>query len=341
MVLTVDGSSEIVLGVTPDVTEGIEGLAKINEYIGRLPTDYRTALDLLNTLDYGSASTIPIDKVQRWDKQPRKYFNEGKLFELAAGIKCAGQLQPGIVRPIGDGRFELIDGERRFRACKLAGVDTYRAFVVDVDDAIARRIVSIVSNFAREGHTTGEIVHEVSCYNTDGVPVQVIAGFLGMSPANVYNYLKLENLNANLLPYLDPPTPPDERLRMVVALQLVKLDTVRQMEAFDSLRHNLPITQRAAMVVVERMLLAGAERNPNVSTRPYRTSDGISNLTKATSQMSRRVADLRDITIPLLLEKLGPDRAPLDPTIQLLTALQGEVAELITLLKGEKGDTGI
>jgi ParB family chromosome partitioning protein len=72
----------------------------------------------------GTALEVDINLVHPNKKQPRTYFDEESLNELAASIKEVGVMQPPIVREIGDGNYELIMGERRLRASKLAGLKT-------------------------------------------------------------------------------------------------------------------------------------------------------------------------------------------------------------------------
>ncbi len=82
--------------------------------------------------------------------QPRTIFNSEKLNELADSIKVQGVLQPIVVRPIGTDQFEIIAGERRWRASKLAGLNTIPAICRDIDDRTALA-VALVENIQREG----------------------------------------------------------------------------------------------------------------------------------------------------------------------------------------------
>ena len=75
--------------------------------------------------------------------QPRKYFDKDALEELSESIKENGLLQPILVREYADGRYQIIAGERRFRACKLAGLSEIPAIVLDKDDRDAAQIALI------------------------------------------------------------------------------------------------------------------------------------------------------------------------------------------------------
>ena len=73
------------------------------------------------------AATLPVDVIQRGRYQPRRNFDEDKLRELADSITAQGMVQPIVVRPVGDKQYEIIAGERRWRAAQMAGWGTYRS----------------------------------------------------------------------------------------------------------------------------------------------------------------------------------------------------------------------
>ena len=77
---------------------------------------------------------VPIDRIDPNPEQPRLAFNQETLEELAASIREHGVLQPILVRPVGVNRFQLIAGERRWRASTIAGLETIPALVEDIDD---------------------------------------------------------------------------------------------------------------------------------------------------------------------------------------------------------------
>src|SRR6185436_10809629 len=92
---------------------------------------------------------IALDRIESNPEQPRLAFNEETLQELSASIREHGVLQPILVRPLEGNRFQLIAGERRWRASKLAGVDSIPALIEDIDDDTALEI-SIIENLQRE-----------------------------------------------------------------------------------------------------------------------------------------------------------------------------------------------
>ena len=112
------------------------------------------AIFLDNTLVDGGnnenkISTLKISLVDPKSDQPRKYFDKESLEELAESIKENGLLQPILVREYGAGRYQIIAGERRFRACKLAELTEIPAIVLDKDDKAAAQI-ALIENIQRE-----------------------------------------------------------------------------------------------------------------------------------------------------------------------------------------------
>ena len=92
---------------------------------------------------------IPIDMIDPSEKQPRRTFDEDSLLALAGSIRASGVLQPVLVRPLPNGRYELIAGERRWRASRLAELESIPAIVRRHDDAASLEI-ALVENMARE-----------------------------------------------------------------------------------------------------------------------------------------------------------------------------------------------
>jgi ParB family transcriptional regulator, chromosome partitioning protein len=99
--------------------------------------------------DSAALQEIPCSAVRPNQHQPRAYFDEEALVTLSASIRELGVLQPILVRPAGDGEFELIAGERRWRAAKRAGLQTIPALVRTVEDAGALE-QALVENLHRE-----------------------------------------------------------------------------------------------------------------------------------------------------------------------------------------------
>ena len=92
---------------------------------------------------------VPLDLISPSPRQPRRTFDEESLLALAESIKLRGVLQPVLVRPLVSGRYELIAGERRWRAAQVAELETIPAIVRHRDDAVSLEM-ALIENMARE-----------------------------------------------------------------------------------------------------------------------------------------------------------------------------------------------
>ena len=137
---------------------------------------------------------IPIDQLEPNPFQPRTRFDEDALAELAASVKQSGLLQPVLVRRLGDGRFQIVAGERRWRAARLAGLETVPAIVREVSDAEALE-PALIENLQREDL---DPLERAAAYqqliDKTGLTIEQVAQRLGQSRANVSNYLRLLKL---------------------------------------------------------------------------------------------------------------------------------------------------
>ena len=104
--------------------------------------------DVLKTETTGSLS-LPISQVESCSAQPRKYFDEAALAELAASIQEHGIIQPLTVRKLSSGYYQIIAGERRWRAARLAGLSEVPVIVIEADDRKAAEL-AMIENLQRE-----------------------------------------------------------------------------------------------------------------------------------------------------------------------------------------------
>lgn len=104
----------------------------------------------------GSISEIPVEAIEANPFQPRSLFEEEALVELAESIKEHGIIQPITVRKIGNDQFQLISGERRFRASQIAGLSTIPAYIRVADDQSMLEM-ALVENLQRENLDAIEI----------------------------------------------------------------------------------------------------------------------------------------------------------------------------------------
>jgi ParB family chromosome partitioning protein len=135
--------------------------------------------------------TIPLDRIVPNPEQPRLVMDEATLHELSASIREHGVLQPILVRPLGEAEFQLIAGERRWRASREAGLDTIPALVEEIDDDTALEI-SIIENLQREDLTP---LDEAAMYarmtREHGYSVRKLAQKLGKDKGYLENRLRL------------------------------------------------------------------------------------------------------------------------------------------------------
>jgi ParB family chromosome partitioning protein len=141
-----------------------------------------------------SLQYFPLDLLQPGKYQPRVDMSQDSLEELADSIRAQGLVQPIVVRPVNDGHYEIIAGERRWRASKLAGLDTIPALVRDVPDrnAIA---MALIENIQRENLNPMEEANALHRLREEfSMTHQEAAEAVGRSRAAVSNLLRLRNL---------------------------------------------------------------------------------------------------------------------------------------------------
>lgn len=142
----------------------------------------------------GAPSTLPVGQLQAGKYQPRTRMDEGSLAELASSIKTQGIMQPVLVRPVGEGRYEIIAGERRFRAAQLAGLDEIPVLVRDVDDQAAAAM-ALIENIQREDLNPLEEAQGIARLISDfNFTHEQAAQAVGRSRSAVSNLLRLVNL---------------------------------------------------------------------------------------------------------------------------------------------------
>ncbi|MDR9417499.1 ParB/RepB/Spo0J family partition protein [Gracilimonas sp.] len=137
---------------------------------------------------------VPVDHIRKNPHQPRKQFNEERLDELADSIKEHGLIQPITVRYIGEKRFELISGERRLRAAKLAGLKEVPAFIREADDEQSMAF-ALIENIQREELNPLEVAlgYQRLLEEFDYTQAEV-AEKVGKNRSTVTNMLRLLNL---------------------------------------------------------------------------------------------------------------------------------------------------
>ena len=171
-------------------------------------------------------ATLRIDQLQRGRYQPRTKMDDSSLEELAASIRAQGLMQPILVRPIGNNRYEIIAGERRWRAAKIAGLAEVPALVRDVPDSSALAM-ALVENIQRENlnplEEAGGVQRLIGEFK---LTHQEAAEAIGRSRAATTNLLRLLNLQKTVQALVF-----DGRLEMGHARALLALNGRQQESA--------------------------------------------------------------------------------------------------------------
>jgi ParB family chromosome partitioning protein len=146
----------------------------------------------------GAPTSLPVTQMQAGKYQPRTRMDEGALAELAASIKAQGLMQPILVRPIGQAngvtKYEIIAGERRFRASQMAGLTEVAVLVKDVDDQAAAAM-ALIENIQREDLNPLEEAQGIHRLISDFTFThEQAANAVGRSRSAVSNLLRLLNL---------------------------------------------------------------------------------------------------------------------------------------------------
>jgi ParB family chromosome partitioning protein len=197
---------------------------------------------------------IPVDRIEPNPEQPRLSFDEVTLLELANSIREHGVLQPILVRPLGPNKYQLIAGERRWRASIGAGLSTIPALVENIDDDTALEI-SIIENLQREDLS---VLDEATMYDRmireHGYSVRKLAQKLGKDKGYLENRLRLA----------DAP----QEIRDLVSL---RKDTLSH--AYELLKVDDPKKRRRLAEQVARGELSLVKLREKIEGRRRRTPD--------------------------------------------------------------------
>lgn len=158
-----------------------------------IPTSLR-----VGETEVAQQNEVPISSISPNPKQPRTVFDEDALRELTASIKEVGLLQPPVVREISSGRYELIMGERRFRAAKAAGLTSIPVIIRQTSDnellreALIENIHRSQLNALEEGAAYAQLLNDFNCTHEE------LASRLGKSRPHLTNTMRLLNLPATV-----------------------------------------------------------------------------------------------------------------------------------------------
>ena len=170
--------------------KGLDALLGLAEEIN---ADQTIAAD--NTpLKDSELKQIPVEFLQRGEYQPRREFNSESLQELADSIASQGLIQPIVVREIAQNKYEIIAGERRWRAAQLAGLDTVPAMLREISDQ-ATIAIALIENIQREDlNAIEESQALIRLKDEFNLTQQQVAEAVGKSRSSVTNLMRLASL---------------------------------------------------------------------------------------------------------------------------------------------------
>ena len=145
-----------------------------------------------------SVQKINISQIVPNPSQPRKNFKDEELKELSSSIKNQGLIQPIIVKPTDDNQFQIIAGERRWRACQLNGMHEVDCVIKDLDETSVLE-AALIENIQREDLN---VIEEANAYkgliNIKNINNESLAKLIGKSPSHVSNILRLLELDKKI-----------------------------------------------------------------------------------------------------------------------------------------------
>ena len=204
---------------------------------------------------------IPIDLIQRGKYQPRVEMNEAALEDLAASIKAQGVMQPIVIRSIAAQKYEIIAGERRWRASQMAGLSSIPAVVRQVSDEAAIAM-SLIENIQRENLNPIEEAMALKRLQDEfELTQQEVASAVGKSRATVTNLMRLIGLHIDVQKMLQVG-----KLEMGHARALLTLSDTKQVE-FAKLVANKGLSVRQTESLV-RNVNTGSELDRKKSIDP-------------------------------------------------------------------------
>jgi ParB family chromosome partitioning protein len=208
----------------------------------------------------GDLKNIPIELIQRGKYQPRTDMHEEALEELAASIRAQGVMQPIVVRPISSDKYEIIAGERRWRASQIAGRDSIPAIIKSVGDEAAIAM-SLIENIQRENLNPIEEAMALKRLQDEfDLTQQEVADAVGKSRATVTNLMRLIGLSIDVRRMLEHGD-----LEMGHARALLSLPNTQQSEAARSVvGKGLSVRQTESLV---RRLIAEAGSTSSATTK--------------------------------------------------------------------------
>jgi ParB family chromosome partitioning protein len=233
---------------------------------------------------------IPVDAITPNPRQPRQVFDEDSLDELAASIQAVGLLQPVVVRQVVPGRYEIVMGERRWRACQLAGLAQIPAIVRETsDDDLLRN--ALIENLHREQLNPLE---EAAAYqqllDDFSATHEELARRIGRSRPHISNTIRLLNLPAGVQKRVAAGVLSAGHARALLA--------VDDLQAQEQLAHRI-VAEGLSVRAVEEIVALGGEATKAPRQNPARPKP----VAPALRDLADRLSDTFDTRVRVELGK--------------------------------------
>ena len=220
------------------------------------------------------ASTIPLSQIESCRAQPRKSFDQEKLEELADSIRQHGVIQPLTVRKLSSGYYQIIAGERRWRAARMTELTEIPAVVIEADDQKAMEL-AMIENLQREDLNPMEEAEGFrSLIENYGMTQEQAASSVGKSRSAVANAMRLLDLEENLQVLVE-----DGELSAGHARAILPLSPVMRAEAAKTILHS-GLSVRQTEQLVKRLQ---AQKDEPEAQKPPAAVDYVAEAAKSLS----------------------------------------------------------
>ncbi|NQX87357.1 MAG: ParB/RepB/Spo0J family partition protein [Halioglobus sp.] len=177
---------------------GLDALLGAGQHVQDVAAGAAPAGDQTHALD-----ALPVDLIQRGKYQPRRDMDQDALRELAESIAAQGIMQPIVVRPLSDQRYEIVAGERRWRAAQMVGLESVPAVIRDVSDQAAIAM-ALIENIQREDLNPIEEAASLQRLQQEfELTQQEVATAVGKSRSTVANLMRLMTLQEDVRKLLE------------------------------------------------------------------------------------------------------------------------------------------
>ncbi|WP_242918305.1 ParB/RepB/Spo0J family partition protein [Pontibacter liquoris] len=231
---------------------GLNSLLEGNKYTGKIDSE---TLNTVNTI-----ADIAIEQIQTNPYQPRTHFDQAALEELAESIKIQGIIQPITVRRLDENSYQLISGERRYQASKIAGLTVIPAYIRKADDQQMLEM-ALIENIQRENLNAIEIALSYQRLLTEcSLKQEELGDRVGKKRTTVTNYLRLLKLPPDIQIALR-----DNVITMGHARALINIDTVeKQLDVFKEV-----VARELSVRKVEELVrnLQNANKKPDMQQK--------------------------------------------------------------------------